>query len=437
MKLCIIVGLATWCAVVASATASAQAPAGFWSFLEFNRPISRCAEDSDAHQAAGDRVTLLEEQLSRLKPSDDHAAALESLHALLKTECFLFASEMQALPHPDSAASLKDWVSRGAMQWLWSYLDYPKYATPLRPHVVLPPDARPTLTREHARDHALSPYLCSSSDPNCGVATRGWRARAERGFGAPLEREIDLEHRISDECDAKASSEPADRQYMAWHACVESRKSKTSTFPIGEFQAPSAGWLVITGRRRTYESCDSTSAYNLESGAAVVSERCSARGERVVGGKVSIESLREAVWMMLFTAEVKPMLWRAQAFPLPRSVEPKIYAGASPMTVEGGPISSSISMLTWRLIVPGGRSYAGLQAWPRSYDRAEDHAASLIEVVEHGIVEGCMPRQAPAPVVMRATRFTALAPELHADVLQRDYEIAFARWRSLKPCTIR
>lgn len=108
--------------------ATAQEHFEFWSFLDHGRPITRCVENSVAHTSATARLNQLEELFDRLKPSDD-GAAREALHALLKTECFLFSSEIQDVPSPDSAASAKDWADRGGFEWLRSYLEHPKLGT--------------------------------------------------------------------------------------------------------------------------------------------------------------------------------------------------------------------------------------------------------------------------------------------------------------------
>ena len=434
--------------------ATAQEHFEFWSFLDHGRPITRCAENSVAHKSATARLNQLNELFDRLKPYDD-GAAREALHALLKTECFLFSSEIQDVPSPDSAASAKDWADRGGFEWLWSYLEYPKLGTlpDLQPHVVLPPDVRPTLTLENARDHVLSPYLCSSADARCGIELKGWRARAELAFRGPLDRDWsdDGNTRLSNECMAKAPSETAERKYMTWHACLQGNRIKAAAFPIGDFKSPVSGWLIISGRRGHYEFCDSTSAYDLETGAAVVFESCSdlalkpggsvdrdatdkARVNRVRAGRVSIENLREAAWMLLLSTEVKPIELRPRTFPLPSSLEPKLFAGDGPRFLSVSGMNTSMTTLAWRLVNPAGRSYSGQQTWPRSYEPAEDHAANLINVFETSLIEGCVSRRPPDPSVIKTTKVSALAEDPYSSELPADYSEADARWRTLKPC---
>ena len=434
--------------------ATAQEHFEFWSFLDHGRPITRCAENSAAHKSATARLNRLEELFGRLKPSDGNAAR-EALHALLKTECFLFSSEIQDLPSPDSAASAKDWADRGGFEWLWSYLEFPKLGTlpDLQPHVVLPPDVRPTLTLENARDHVLSPFLCSSADVRCGIEAKGWRARAELAFAGPLDPDWSDEPntRLSTDCMAKAALETSERKYMTWHACLQGNRIKAAAFPIGDFKSPVSGWLIISGRRGHYEFCDSTSAYDLETGTAVVFESCSdlalkpggsvdrdatnkARVDRVRAGRVSIENLREAAWMLLLSTEVKPIELRPRTFPLPSSLEPKLFAGEGPRFLSVSGMNTSMTTLGWRLVNPAGRSYSGQQTWARSYEPAEDHAANLINVFEESLVEGCVSRRPPDPSVIKTTKVTALAEDLYSSELPAEYSEAHARWRTLKPC---
>jgi hypothetical protein len=435
-------------------TATAQEPLEFWSFLDHGRPITRCAEGSVAHNSATAQLNRLEELFDRLNPSEN-AAARDALHALLKTECFLFSSEIQVVPSPDSAASAKDWRNRGGFEWLWSYLEYPSFGTlpDLQPHVVLPPEVRRTLTLANARDHALSPFLCSSSDLRCGIETRGWRARAELAFGGPLSTDWDDDRntRLSSDCLSKAASETSERKYMTWHACLQGNRIKTAAFPIGEFKSPDSGWLVISGRRGHYEFCDSTSAYELETGTALVFTSCSdlalkpdgsvdrnatnkARVNRVRTGSVSIENLREAAWMLLLSSEVKPIELRPRTFPLPSSLEPKLFAGEGPRFISVSGMNTSMTTIGWRLVNPSGRSYSGQQTWARSYEPAEDHAANLINVFEESLVEGCVSRRPPDPSVIRTTKVIALAEDPYSSELLADYSEAYARWRTLKPC---
>jgi hypothetical protein len=434
--------------------ASAQEHFEFWSFLDHGRPIMRCAENSAAHKSAIERLNRLQTLFEQLKPNDSNAAR-EALHALLKTECFLFSSEMQDVPSPDSAASAKDWADRGGFEWLWSYLEYPKLGTlpDLQPHVVLAPDVRPTLTLETGRDHVLSPFLCSSADVKCGIETRGWRARAEFAFGGPLDPDWsdDRNARLSSDCMAKAASEKPERKYMTWHSCLQGNRIKTAAFPIGDFKSPVAGWFVVSGRRGHYEFCDSTSAYDLETGTALVFESCSnlalkpggtvdrdatnkARVNKVLAGKVSIENLREAVWMLLLSSEIKPIELRPRAFPLPAAFEPRLFAGEATHFFSGVGMNTSMTTLEWRLINTSGRSYSGQQTWPRSYEQAEDHAANLLKVFEASLVEGCVSRYPPAPLVLKTTNFSVLAEGRYSSELSADYSEAHTRWRTLKTC---
>lgn len=176
--------------------------------------------------------------------------------------------------------------------------------------------------------HPLQSLLCRTTDTACGAVTRGWKLRADAHFelhralrrneGSLMfdERPASGVKLTSSECAEKASSgEPAER-YRTWLACIESQRPRRVALPLGEFKAPTARWIVISGRRGHYEFCDTTTAYNLATGAAFISDSRSAlalrrngdvdfnatnraRMERVKTGTVSVQNLREAVWMML------------------------------------------------------------------------------------------------------------------------------------------
>jgi hypothetical protein len=141
------------------------------------------------------------------------------------------------------------------------------------------------------------------------------------------------------------------------------------------------------------------------------------------------------MWMLLLTTEVKPIELRPRTFPLPSSLEPKLFAGEGTLFGSGFGINTSMTTLAWRFVNPAGRSYSGQQTWPRSYEAAEDHAANLINVFEESLVEDCVSRRPPDPSVIKTTKFSTLAEDPYSSELPADYSEAHARWRTLKSCT--
>src|SRR4029453_4704467 len=92
-----ILGVAVLTVLSTANVATAQEHFEFWSFLSPGRPITRCAENWAPHKSAIGRLKRIQTLFDQLKPNEGNAAR-EALHALLKTECFLFSSEMQDVP---------------------------------------------------------------------------------------------------------------------------------------------------------------------------------------------------------------------------------------------------------------------------------------------------------------------------------------------------
>jgi hypothetical protein len=278
-------------AICSVAAVGAQSEAFFWSFLKPGTVLSRCADATQDHKEASAVLTSLHQRISQSRDSDDPAKAVDDLHRLLKTECFLPAAETQRVPRPDTNLSLREWwTNGGGFSWLSSFLELPEYglSTDLKPHIVVPADTRRTLNLDGHRDHPLQNLLCALGDASCGTVTKGWKLRADAYFDAhhALDRSSGAwtnDERppsgisvVSRQCTEQASgSDPASR-YQVWRQCIEGRREKRIALPLGDFKAPAAGWIFISGRRGHYDFCDTTRAYDLDTGAAFISDRCSA-----------------------------------------------------------------------------------------------------------------------------------------------------------------
>jgi len=443
----------------------------FWSFLKKGTVVTRCAATSDAHRQASDRFERLDQAIERLKPTDVVAMAVGELHALLKTECYLAAAETERIPRPDTALSLKQWWSdAGGREWLASFLELPELGIvgQLKPHIVVPPDVRGTLNLESHSNHPLQRFLCPLTESSCGANTKGWRLRAEAYFeahraldqnsGRPTfdDRPPSGEPAISRACFETASERPPSEKYQAWRDCIEENRPKRVTLPLGEFRAPSEGWLVISGRRGHYTFCDSTRAYDLTTGAAFVDDSCSGlvlnadgsvdrdatnkgREEKVAVGHVSAQNLQEAVWMMLFRGEAAELQIEAAYFPLPPGLVPQFTAHDDRSTADMGMSfggSTAQTILAWQWIPTKGTPIAGELTWPNSFDAAEDHAVSLLNVAESGFVEGCAQQRPPEVRLLRSSSAARLNDASSDDLreLVADYTRAMDRWRSKGRC---
>ena len=454
------------CAILAGSVAAAanQSPA-FWSFLESGRTVTRCALTSAAHAQAINALARLDEQIVRLPDGRSPHALVNRLHELLKTECFVSAAETNRVPTPDSALSLKTWWTAGGHEWLDSYVDLPKLGPldAVLPHIVVPPDARHTLALDEHRDHPLNVLLCPTADASCGAETAGWRMRAETAFEIHYARgrftgngEIPRSpEAVSKECEAAMRDVGESRRYQRWRQCVEDKRPQMMTLPLGRFKSPTDGWVIVAGRRGHYDFCDTTRAYDLATGTAFVHDSCSAlalesdgnvnfaktdkqRALRAVAGRISVDNLREAVWMMLLRGEAEKIQPTATYYPLPAGVTPSVRIGdseAADIWTEGW-VSTGQTNLTWTWIRPNQKAVAGELTWPDSSDAAADHAASLLAVAEAGMVEGCARRMvpdarslsSPAPVRLNHVSRRSLRE------LEQAFATAAKRWKALPQC---
>jgi hypothetical protein len=441
--------------------------------------VARCAASTPAHRDAEDALRALNQRIEGLAASASPAEALEDLHGLLRMECFrLAAAENPRLPETDSSPSLKEWWDEdrgGGFNWLASYLSLPELGFLQDPllHVILPPDVRKTLDLTTDPTHPLRSLLCPRrDDSSCGASTRGWKRRANEHFeGYPAweakfmatseddEAVPPSAESISRTCEAGVSSLPDARRYQDWRICVEQDRPKRVALPLGEFQAPRAGWVIVNGRRGHHEFCDTTSAFDLATGSVFMHERCSSlvlkwdaeaygavhkpvRTEKVRRGTVMVESLREAFWMMLLRGETEEVQVASLYVPLPAGFTPRV---TPPLKWTDGPVTTwtntAQTYLAWRWVRRADTSLVGNLIWPNSADAAEDHAASLLAIAEESLVDECPAARPVAPGALRASKTSRVddafderfAYERLAD-LDSDYRESFAKWSAMPAC---
>lgn len=382
--------------------------------------IRPCAPDSPAARRAAAEIAGLSADIQALAPDGDPRSLAESISRVVREgECFaLLRAEGRSFVFDSSAAIKKFWTD-GGRAWMQQVLDYSGTGEWDR-HAWLPPTPRKRLHRDTSPGHPLaSLVLCPRDDPRCGAETRPWRRRAEAYFvtvdildrlrsrGAP--------HRAEGEaCAARAKAKPPALRFAGWHACFQEEEDRYSIFPVGEFQAPREGWLVVRGRRGHYEFCDEVRAYDLATGAAFVARSCSglalgdggvdakktdaARKLAVQVGRVPVETLREAMWMISLVDEVQHhVALSGSGWPIPRSIDIVLPDGANlerpPLAERGG---SNQTSLAWSWTLRGASVVRGELSWPGDMNYvARDHAVNLLDIAELGLVEGCPPAQLP------------------------------------------
>jgi hypothetical protein len=242
------------------------------------------------------------------------------------------------------------------------------------------------------------------------------------------------------------------QNYQTWRACVESKRRMRTALPLGEFKAPESGWIVIAGRRGHYDFCDTTRAYDLETGTAFISNSCSGlvlqsggsvnvadtndrRKETVRAGVISVDNLREAVWMMLFREEASEIQLTSEAVPLPSNLTPELTIQEPNGDVFGRGISSNTGQtrLIWRWLPTGQGRFDGDLTWPGSYEAAEDHAATLLNVAEQSFVEGCPVNSLPSAASIRA-RQPVNRVDGPGESVDKWLETAIPRWNAIPVC---
>src|SRR5262249_15238973 len=124
-----------------------------------------------------------------------------------------------------------------------------------------------------------------------------------------------------DDCPAYARGAPRRRQLASFRECLDASAERSLAFPIGRVKKPTAGWLVVSGRRGHYEFCDELRAFDLATGSAYRVASCSglalmsggavdhratdaARKQDRERGMVSLDEIREAAWMLLQLGEL-------------------------------------------------------------------------------------------------------------------------------------
>jgi predicted HTH domain antitoxin len=233
---------------------------------------------------------------------------------------------------------------------------------------------------------------------------------------------------------------------------VDSKRRLRTALPRGEFKAPESGWLVIAGRRGHYEFCDTTRAYDLETGTAFIADSCSGlalqpggtvnvqetnirRKEKIQAGIISADNLREALWMLLFRREAVELQLTAEWVPLPLGMTPEITIQELGRITFGRSMSvnTSQTLLVWRWLREGQMRFDGDLTWPGSYAAAEDHAATLLNVAEQSFVEGCPRRSLPSSVSIRV-RQPVNRLDAPSESVDKGLEKALTQWNAIPVC---
>jgi hypothetical protein len=382
--------------------------------------IERCVPKQADYKQGEKALSQLNKRVTKLAADGSTTAVRREFQALLKMRCFTMAPlESDRIPKFQNALVLKTWWASGGLNWLRSYLDmatdyvrrYDKYQKV--DGIVFPPDERIALTLETAPKHRLAPLLCGAADSQCGRQTAGWRQRADEAL-ANQARVDELEHHrfdpdasqagVVEQCGVEAARYEANESYIRWYECVGSNRPKRTALPLGHFKAPTDGWLVL----RTYHNhahCKEIRAYDLATGSAYTANNCglSAAGRanqpsrhrtksklpiRTEVGRLSLENLREAAWMILMdTVRQEDVQVQDYWAELPAHISPRFH-GLRGFGSSGHGRGCIWTRWEWMWVRKGGIIAKGLLDRGGLFPVGQ-YAAKLLEIAQRGIKTGC------------------------------------------------
>lgn len=380
---------------------------GKWDYA-FARTIKPCLPGESAQISALDELKAIDVAVRSLAPDVHPEALIARIEAMVNTKCFEILGGI-SLGAADGL-SLKTYWESGGFARLRDTLHLGE-----RVHRMMrtEPSVRRSLTVETAPTSPIIGMLCSATDENCGAETAAWELRANQIF--TLEETTNTRSHESIDCAAAARAVPPRRRFKVWRECFEGSRADMwsvgrTSLPIGSTRAPKQGWLVIKGRRGHYSFCDKVGAYDLATGSAYVLSSCSAlaleasgavnakatndaRQNQVKIGHLSIDHLREAVWMMVLLDELdSDVRVVSVGKELPEWIQARVDSESEDRggRIEGGVgVSTDQTRLVWEIVGGDHLQKSGRLTYPYSMQVAEDHAVHLLRIAEMKFEQGC------------------------------------------------
>lgn len=397
--------------------------------------VRPCAPGSPEAKAAADKVALLAKQIEQLAPAANPEPLAADLRALTREPCFALLPPIEHQLVFTSSFALRDFWKSGGRSFFeqvfhWHERDEDGAVA------WVAPTPRKSLSLDGSPTHPLAnTMLCAERDTSCGNESEGFRLRAETYFTL-FDRARHAKHRKpgSDDpmahCAREARTKPSAERFLTWGACVSNLAESRTRLPLGRFRVPREGWLVVRGRRGHYSFCDEVRAYDLATAGVYVAKSCSglalvsdgsvdgamtdaARTDTVQVGRLPVDALREAAWMMALARESQARVTDGFGWYVPVDIE--IVKPTTPtfpsITLSGGWSSSSgQTSLSWSWHRGATRVTSGTLRFPNDFnDAASDHAVQLLRVAELGLSEGCAPVAAPPASVFDTTTQPAVA----------------------------
>jgi len=422
--------------------------------------IRPCRPGTPAYEDARAKLDAIDAEIRKLTPAADPEPAAKKLAALSDETCFRIVGHLDV--EAKSGLALRTWWEDGGHSVAGGALELGGNA----PIVWVAPDVRRALTRETARGHRLLPLLCPAYDDSCGRDTDGWRLRAEAALGlvararylegrgsGPSLSDWKRERRPTDQdCAAYAQHAPRLRQLARFRACLSATAERGPAFRIGRVQKPTQGWFVVSGRRGHYQFCDELRAFDLATGAsyrvascsglALVSDgsvdhRATDAARKAIGerGTVSLDEIREAVWMLLQVGELDEAVLQGAVGQAPLRWIPLETDGVDEESFSFagfGAGSSGNTLLSWRVVTPAGTLGDGTLTWPRDLTEADAaYAAELLEIAEASFKPGCPPARPPVTLARDLTGLSAHPLDSDAASLGKAESSLSRGWRAL------
>lgn len=366
-----------------------------------DRPTARsmrCSEaDSNTAEAALHELgTLIEAEGPDASPD----VINQKLQRILSTDCFAYGSENPRRPQFQHSLQAKSWWEHGGRAWLQSLIRS-------SPWVSVPPDVVPVIDVKQLDQ--TGQLQCALGDETCGLETRGWALRAEETWNtgsAEAEANAAL-------CDMASERVQDVSPYASWRACIEARRNRRPTLPLGRIRAPMHGWVAVRGSsddRDPVRPCDELRIFSVETGAAYVLKSCQARGRAsasrtAVVGITSVDAVREALWGASLASQVQMLQPVAETHRLPTNIERVPIPAIQNVAYADGPRRSQRG-LEWSWILDGRVVGAGRLAPDDSGHPGDAYAEVLWRVAWASIRPECPPQ--PLPVDLSSVDQVAL-----------------------------
>ena len=357
-------------------------------------------------------------------PAEDITSLNKAFEQLREMRCFALSRESHHVFGAESVLGLRTWWREGGDEWLASYLTLAG-RPPASTYIVVPPEM-PFDPELGTRSRQIPPELRCDDTPGCGQPAGSWERRARemltlyrRSSSAGDTEDIDDGAPDGRRCAAAAERAKEPERYRTWRSCIDSSRERISyALPIGRYRPITRGWLVVRGRRGHYTFCNEVRAYDLATGAAYILKDCGGLklkddgrvdGQRTRDGlastdergRVSVEALREAAWMMVLAPETRKRRNETLTVRLPATLRPRLPTRGSE-TVESSSdsvgFSTSESLLDFSIQDEGRVIMRGRVIWPSSAQLSDRYATSLLDIAEHGFAPGCPPAPLPAGV---------------------------------------